>query len=186
MTNEIVSTAAGTKNGIVIDNFTDDELMIQKTITSIQPEYIPGIVEDVRKDRIPSTSPRQLVNWIKSQLEENPNWTGEDIGRLQTHSLNLELYQLTINLSLYYESTLAQISATSESAAVDTCETTSISPQTTVEKATPAFRKVQSRVTEVKQGLFKDGLYWESKSQQSKPADIELSSLSMNASNSGT
>jgi len=65
----------------------------------------------------------------------------------------------------------------------DTNETNSASQATTtLEKASPAFRKTMSSHREIKQSLFKHGIHTKYKTISHNPSDIQsgLQSLSMN------
>lgn len=184
---EIATTATERKMDVVLTDITDAEATIEETRTNFRPDDLPLIIEAVRIGNIPSNLPRIAVTKIREELEKNPNWTGEDIEQMHTVSSTLDLYQLNIKPTLFFESAPAQIDDSTKAAPalLDTNETNSASQATTtLEEAAPAFRKTMSSHREIKQGLFMHGIHTKYKTISHNPADIQsgLQSLSMNGS----
>lgn len=123
------------------------------------------------------------LRFIKEKLENNPNWTGEDLEKMYTYDSNLELYRLHIKPTLLFESSSAQIAATSNSGTATLLDTHAENP-TAIEPAPPAsiFPKTMSSSREVKKGLYRHGIYFQYKPKPIVDAQPGLRSLSMNPS----
>lgn len=173
ITFKVMASATERKVEVAQATNTGVDATITDTITTFQPEDIPFVIEGVRTGTTGNLS-RLAVATIKEELEKNPNWTGDDITEMYTIDSDLELYRLTIKPALFFESTRAEISASSESAVA--------TPISAIEETTPPFKKIRSSEKEIKGGLFRNGIHMQYKAKPYHQPDIqsELESLSMN------
>ena len=192
ITCDIVGSATERQISVMQNTVTDIKPEIQISKTSFRIEDIPSIIDDVRSDNTPTDLPRMAVNWIKEELEKNPNWTGDNLAEMSTSDSTFELYRLKIKPTLVFESTrYEQIGSSSSifSALLGANETNpmdlAVSQQTTtLQQVSPAFQKVLSSEREVSHGLFAHSIYRKYKPTVLEHSDerLGLHSLSMTGS----